>query len=210
MMELVVLMKHKPIFMIVTLVLVLIVAVAVISTIWPRSEERFFELGILGKDMTADEYYPNRNSTLEVGSQVNWYIHVLNHMGSVQDVFLRVKLLNSTMEPPNDQTHEPSPFASFVGLPISLDVDDVQLIPFSWSILDAVSQNGSIVIKRLMVNDQTVDVDVSTDSNSLFRMVFEIWVYDQSTQEYTFEWDSGKNYSSASLYAWFNVSLPVD
>jgi len=196
--------------MIVTLVLLLIVAVAVISTIWPRSEESFFELSILGKDKTADEYYPNRNSTLEVGSQVSWYLHTLNHMGSVQNVSLRVKLLNSTMEPPNDQRHEPSPFAFFVELPLSLDVDDAQLIPFSWSILDAVSQNGSVVIKSLIVNNQTVEVDVSADSNSLFRMVFEIWVYDQSTQEYTFEWESGKNFSSTSLYIWFNVSLPMD
>ena len=203
-------MNRNPIFVIVALVLLLIVAVAFISTIWPKSEERFFELGILGKDKTADEYYPNRNSTLEVGSQVSWYVHILNHMGSVQDVYLRVKLLNSTMKEPDDQTHEPSPYASFVELPLSLDVDDVQLIPFSWSILDAVSQNGSTVIERLMINDQTVEVDVSADSNSLFRMVFEIWVYDQSTQEYTFEWDSGKKTSSASLFMWFNVSSLVD
>ena len=202
-------MKRNPIFVIVALVLLLIVAVAFISTIWPRSEERFFELGILGKDETADEYYPNRNSTIEVGSQVSWYIHILNHMGSAQNVSLRVKLLNSTMEPPNDQTHESSPFISFVELPLFLDINDVQLIPFSWSILDAVSQNGSIVIKRLMINNQIVEVDVSTDSNSLFCMVFELWVYDQTSQEFTFSWGSEEDFSSASLHMAFKVILPT-
>ena len=196
--------------MITILILFLIVTVAAIITVWPRSEEKFFDLGILGSNKTADEYYPNRNSTIEIGSQVNWYIHILNHMGTVQNVSLRVKLLNSTMQPPNDQIHEPSVAASFIELRLSLDVDDVQLVPFSWSILDAASQNGSVVIKRMMINNQTVEVDVSTESNSFFRMVFEIWVYDQSTQEYKFEWDSGKKISSSSLYMWFNVSLPLE
>ena len=196
--------------MIATLVLILIVAIATLNNIWIRSEEKFFELSILGKNEIADEYYPNRNSTIEVNSQVSWYLHTSNHMGSLQKISIRVKLLNSTMEPPNDQTHTPSPFDSFIELPISLDVDDVQLIPFSWSILEAVSQNDSIIIKSLMVNDQTFDVYVSTDSGSLFRMIFEIWFYDQSTQEYTFKWDSGKNFSSTSVYMWFNISLPLD
>ena len=196
--------------MIGALVLFLILAVAFISAFWPRYEERFIELSLLGKDKTAKEYYLNDNSTLKPGSQVSWHIYIHNHMGSLQNVTVRVKLLNSTMEAPDDRKHEPSPFASFAEFPLSLSVDDTLFIPFSWCILDAVSQNGSIILKRLMVNGQTVEVNVPAFSNSLFRMVFELWVYDQSSHGYKFGWESGKEFASVSVYMWFNVSSPAD
>jgi len=202
--------EYKPIFIIGALVLFSILVIAVVSAFWPRYEERFFELGLLGKDKKAEGYFPNDNSTLKVGSPVPWYIYVHNHMGSVQKVSVRVKLLNSTMEVPNDRKHEPSPFAFFVEFPLSLSVDETLFVPFSWSISEAVSQNGSIVIKRLMVNNQTVEVNVPAFSDHSFRMVFELWVYDQSSREYNFGWESEKEFYSVSLYMWFRVILPTD
>ena len=196
--------------MIGALVLFSILAVAVISAFWPRYEERFFELSLLGKDKKAEGYFLNDNSTLEVGSQVLWYIYIHNHMGSLQNVSVRIKLLNSTMEVPNDREHKPSPFASFVEYPASLSVDDTLFVPFSWGILDVVSQNSSIILKRLMVNGQTVEVNVSAFSDYLFRMFFELWVYDQSSHEYKFGWESEKEFYSASSYMGFRVTLPAD
>lgn len=192
--------------MIVTSVLVLVLMIAFISTIWPVSEERFFELSILGKDKTADYYYPNNNSTLEVGSQVSWHVNILNHMGSEQNVSLRIKLLNSTMELPDDQKHEPSPYSSFFELPLFLDVDEAQLIPFTWSLSEAISQNDSVIIQRLVLNDQVFDVYVPA-SDSLFSMVFELWVYDQASQEFTFAWGPEEDLSSISLNIAFKIIL---
>jgi hypothetical protein len=183
--------------------------VAAISTFWPRYEERFIELGILGQDEKAEGYFLNDNSTLEVGSQVHWYIYLHNHIGSVQYVSVRIKLLNSTMKMPNDQEHIPSPYAFFVEFPAFLSVNDTQLVPFSWGVSDAVSQNGSIILKHLIVNGQTVDVNVSASGDHFFCMVFELWVYDQSSHEYRFGWESGKEFSSASLNIWFRVGLPA-
>ena len=192
------------------LVLFSILVIAVISAFWPRYEERFFELGLLGKDKKAEAYYPNDNSTLKVGSRVFWYIYIHNHMGSVQNVSIRVKLLNSTMEVPNDREHKPSPFAFFVEFPLSLSVDETLFVPFAWSILETISQNESIIVKRLTVNNQTVEVNVQAFSDYRFRMVFELWVYDQSSHEYKFGWQSEKEFYSASLYIWFRVILPAD
>jgi hypothetical protein len=200
----------KTILIIGAFVLCLILVVAVISAFWPRYEERFFELGLLGKDKMAEGYYPNDNSTLGLSSQVSWYIYIHNHMGYVENVSVRVKLLNSTMEAPNDTEHEPSPFAPFVEFPLSLSVDDTLFVPFSWSISEAVSQKGSIILKHLIVNGQTVEVNVSAFGDYVFRMVFELWVYDQPSHEYRFGWVSGEEFSSASLNMWFRVSLPAD
>lgn len=201
---------HNPIFIIGALVLFLILAVAVLSAFWPKYEERFFELGLLGKDKKAEGYYPNDNSALEVGSPILWYIYVHNHMGSVQNVSVRVKLLNSTMAAPDDREHIPSPYPFLTEFPLSLSVDETILVPFSWSILEAVSQNYSIVIKRLTVNNRTVEVDVPAFSDNSFHMVFELWVYDQSSHEYEFGWRSDEELHSASSYIWFRVILPVE
>ncbi|MEM3704240.1 MAG: hypothetical protein QXX79_07490, partial [Candidatus Bathyarchaeia archaeon] len=125
---------HNPIFIIGALVLFLIIVVAVLSAFWPKYEERFFELGLLGKDRKAEGYYPNDNSTLEVGSQILWYIYVHNHMGSAQSVSVRVKLLNSTMEAPDDRKNKPSPYPSFIEFPLFLSVDETVFVLFSWSV----------------------------------------------------------------------------
>ena len=192
------------------LILFMTVALALISTFWPKYEERFFEFGLLGKDKMAESYYPNNNSTLNLGSQVNWYVYLHNHVGSFQEVIVRVKLLNSTMELPNNKEHKPSPFVSFIDFPLSLSVDDSKFVTFSWSILEAVSQNDSVILKSLMVNDQTFAVNVSALSNSFFRMVFELWVYDESSQEYLFGWESGEDFSSASIHLMFRANISED
>jgi hypothetical protein len=201
-----VLKAHKPVLIAAGLVLLLIVIVAVISSVWPTQEKRFIELGLLGKNKTAEAYFANANSTVEVGALNSWFIYVHNHMGAVQYVSVRAKLLNSTMEPPNDQEHQPSNATSFAAFPLSLSANETVLVPLSWSIMEAEAQNGSTLIKRLMVNEQPVDVDVSASVNSSFRMVFELWVYDQSSHEYRFGWGSGEEFSSASIYMWFGLN----
>jgi hypothetical protein len=202
--------KHKLIFVIVAIILFITLTISLISTFWPKYEERFFEFGLLGDDKRAESYYSNNNSTLNLGSPVTWYVYVHNHMGSFQDVIVRVKLLNSTMELPNNKEHKPSPYVSFVEFPLSLSIDDSQFVTFSWSILDVVSKNDSIILKSIMVNNQTVAVNVSTVSDSFFRMVFELWVFDKSSQEYLFGWGSGEDFSSASLYLLFRADLSED
>ncbi len=198
--------EHKSLLTLVGLVLLLIVIVAVISSVWPQQEKKFIELGLLGKNKIADAYFADANYTVEVGASNSWFIYVYNHMGAVQYVSVRLKLLNSTMEVPNDQEHQPSNTTSLAVFPLSLSINETMLVPFSWSIIDTEAQNGSTLIKRLMVNEQPVNVNVSASVNSSFRIVFELWVYDQFSHEYRFGWGSGEEFSSASIYMWFRLN----
>ena len=171
---------------------------------------QFIEFGLLGKDKIADNYFLYDNSTVSTDSQVDWYLYIHNHMGTSQDVIVKVKLLNSEMEIPNDQEHEPSPFAPFIELPFSLLNNDTLLVPFSWSITETILQDASILLKQLKVNDQSIEVDVSTFSYSFFRMVFELWVYDPVSQQYEFGWRSTEAFSSSSLHIGFRVNLDLE
>jgi len=135
-----------------------------------------------------------------------WHIYLHNHMGSDQSVLVRVKLLNSTMLVPNDLNHTASPQAPFLELPLVLTIDETVQIPFSWSIVEADPQNGSIF---LMVNNDPVTVDGVVFSDNRLRLVFELWVYNPLTDLYEFGWDSGKGYYSTSVYMWFSLAPAI-
>jgi hypothetical protein len=196
---------HKTVIIVAGLVLLLFITIAVISSVWPTQEERFIELGLLGKNKTADAYFADENANIDVGSLNSWFIYVHNHIGTAQNISVRAKLLNSAMELPDDRQHQPSNLASFVEFPLSLSVNQSVLFPFSWSITDTDIQNSSVVIKQLLVNNQQVTVDVSSMDYS-FVIVFELWVQNRVSGEYAFDWESGKGLSSASVNMWFNVS----
>ena len=189
---------HKTVVTIAGLVLMLIVIVTVISSVWPPQEEQFIELGLLGKDKTADAYFANENASINVGTQNSWFIYLRNHLGYAQNVSVRAKLLNSTMGLPDDQKNQPSNLTSFVAFPLSLSVNQSRLVPFSWSILDAAVHNGSAVIDQLLVNNQPVNIDAFSMNHS-FVMVFELWVQDSTSKEYVFGWESERDYLRLQL-----------
>lgn len=198
--------NHKTLIMIGAIIAILVVAVSLISTFWPRYEMQFIELGLLGKDKLAKDYFLSDNSTVTLGTRVNWYIYLHNHIEGSQEVIIKVKLINSTMQVPNDEEHVPSPSASFTEMPLSLLDNETLIVPFSWSVTELSSQGDSIFLRQLSINNQSVNVDVSTLSKTFFQMVFELWVYNKSSQEYKFGWQSSQGYSSASLQIGFRVA----
>lgn len=202
--------KNKSIIVTGTFILFLILTGVFLNISWPRYEDRFFELGLLGKDKMAKDYYLNNTSSLTLGSQIDWFIFVNNHIGSAQNVIVKVKLVNSTIDLPNDLDNQPCPFDSIAEFPFSISTNASLVVPFSWIIVEAISQKNSTIIKQLIVNDQIVEVNVSDFSNSFFRMVFELWVYNESLQEYEFGWESEKGLSSSSINMAFRVTLETD
>ena len=186
------------------LVLFLIIVVSAISSFWPTQEKRFFELGLLGKNRIADDYFVDANSTIGVGDLNNWFINIGNHMGKQYNISIRAKLINFTTKLPDDQENIPCPAPSFSELPLSLLANETLLVPFSWSVFEIEWQNGSIVIKTLLVNEQVIDVYVSALEPSL-RIVFELWVQDQSSGDYLFGWKSENGFFSASVYKGFRM-----
>ena len=190
------------------LVVVLIVIIALMSSVWPTNEDEFIEFGLLGKNKTADAYFPNANAELGVGAQSNWYIYVHNHMGSAQKVSVRIKLLNSTMQLSNERENEPSSYSSFFEWSSSLYANETALLPFVWSIAKATRQNNSVAIENLIVNGQEVKVDVESIFPYTFYVTFELWTFDSSLGEYKFGWESEKGLSFATLNMGFDVVLP--
>jgi hypothetical protein len=195
--------KHT--LLIIVLIIFFLLSTLIIIVFWPRYELEFIELGLLGKDKQATDYFFSDTSTVPLNIPIDWNIYIHNHMVNSQDIIIKIKLLNSTMQTPNNQKQIPSPYDSITDLPIFLKSNETLIVPISWSIDDLVFDSGLIILTRLIINDQKIPVNISTLSDSFFRMVFELWVFNQSLNEYQFGWYSGEEISSSSIYMGFRA-----
>jgi hypothetical protein len=190
---------------IISLFIILLVVGAFLHSVWPKQEDIFFELGLLGKNKTADTYLTNDNSTVTVGLLNNWYVYVYNHMSAEQDVIVRVKLINSTAILPDDIKHLPSSSAIITQFPLSLPNNQTVVFPFWWQITNAQSGDNATSIKSLKINDESVQVSVS-DQTSTFIIVMELWVKTANSGDYNYGWRANDGSFSASVLMGFKVA----
>lgn len=198
--------KNKIVFSLIIFTALLILIVSLFAFFWPRYEMKFFEVGLLGKDKMARDFFPDENSTISIFSPIDWHIYVHNHMGNNQDVTIRVKLIDSKSPLPNDREQKPLQSIPIIEYPLSLSIDETQFIPFFWTLLEVDVQGETTILKSIMVNDQIVVVDTPNYLDSTFRLVFELWIYNQSSKEYEFGWENGFGTSSSSLNITFSIT----
>ena len=205
------------------------VTVYVTDMYWPRYENTFFELGLLGKNMKADTYFRNDDPSLYIGTPVTWYIYVHNHMGTEQDVIIKAKLLNHTMKLPDDKEHLPNSNTPIIEYHIPLMKDETVIVTFSWSVLDAelvynyttveklVYRGEDIfiekepldatIIKSIIINGETHETSLVSYYDPNYWWVFELWVYDPNSATHVFGWTSKEGFDSASLRMSFRFHL---
>jgi len=177
------------------------------SVLNPPATEQFFAMWILGSGGLAEHYYPNDDPNLAIGSQVNWTLGVYNHMGGLQYVVLKVKLLNSTLKSPDELTNLPSDaHAVFEFSRVLLD-NETWTVPFLWKILQANQIAGSLMLTRISLNGNTLTGQlVEADSGYNFRFVFELWSYDEAANDLVFSWRTSSGQRSVWTQIWFNVT----
>jgi hypothetical protein len=176
----------------------------------PPPSEQFYAMYILGSNGLAEHYYPSDNSNLTVGEPVNWTIGVYNHMGSLQYVVVRVKLLNSTLRSPDELSGTPSsvaPVAEFVRVLVS---NETWTMPFLWKLLGVRSSAGRILITGISINQVTFTGDLAEAVSGInYRLVFELWFYDIATNGLVFSWRAQSGSHSVWTQIWFNVTTTV-
>jgi hypothetical protein len=194
------------------LTILIITSMVVGSITWvylnPRPEEQFFALGILGENMMAERYYPRNESTILMGDLVKWYVTVYNHMGSVQYVSIRAKLLNQTTPPPDDMNHTASAVPPFQEIRQVLADNETWTFPLDWSVEGMAWSNDSLRITALKLNNVTLTQDLNTTARQgyNFRIVLELWSYTNRTAGFQFGWRSGSELRSAWVQIWFNLT----
>jgi len=178
----------------------------VVTNYLPKRYEKFLALALLGEKGNADEYYPNNDMNIDIGEKVRWNIYVYNHMGESKYIAIRVKLVNSKLSPPNSTSCSPTPSQIDYEIRHVLLNNETWQHPFEWVILNIKQSNDSISITRLKVNSEFLNVDVNGNIGESFRLIFELWVYDEESEDFQFGWVLDQKKSRCAWnQVWFNV-----
>ena len=199
--------RSLPVF----LTFIILFEAAAYTALTPRPQERFFEFYVLGANRMASDYYPNNSSLIQVGAKLLWYVGVSNQMGTLQFVDVRVKLGNTTTNPPNDTTASPSP------APLVLDFKHFILdngtweIPFTWQVLNfTTSQGGHSPILQLRIGNTTYSIQntpiCTSPSSCTFRFIFELWTWNTALNDFQVGWWNGDQHRIAWLQLWFSLT----
>jgi len=174
----------------------------------PVPPDRFFAVWLLGSNGLAESYYPRGNPNIGIGEDVNWTLGVYNHTPTLEYVILKVKLINATTSSPNETTGAPTPVSPLSDFTRILLPNETWSIPFEWTIMNTTRTNSVVTITRLSINHNTVTGDLAEATSGYnFRFVFELWFFDENTNQVSFSWMSGNIQESAWTQIWFNATL---
>jgi hypothetical protein len=176
----------------------------------PRPQKEFFQIYVLGANHMAAGYYPNNDTNIRVGEQVNWYLGVTNFMGSVQLVALRIKLGNATISAPDDTNAAPSQAPLVIEFERFLQNNETWEFPFAWQILRTSPTAGSTHILGLLINSETILLsEASALGGRNFRFIIELWTWDTDSANFQFGWFAPIEHRVAWLQLWFNATSLV-
>ena len=181
----------------------------------PSAYDQYFALYTLGSAGLAEHYFPGDVVDILPRVQISWYVGVYNHMGTVQLVRVVFKLLNLSMLGPNQvNNNTASPRESFYETTRLLVSNDTWIFPVNWSVLNATeihfppSPPKATEIHSLTFNGQvlTDNVDVKALYGYNYRIVIELWVYDDSSGNFSFAWTANGEERSVYNQIWFNMT----
>ena len=175
-----------------------------------RPSDKFIQVYVLGFNGSATDYYPNNSSYLRVGESINWNIGVVNDMGSVQFVAIRVKLGNLTIDSPNDTLALPSPAPLVTQFERFIPDNGTWKIPFQWQLANfTTTTNGHLRTIDLSINNSTYTVQNPPSCLALsctLRLIFEVWTWNVDFSDFQVGWWDGAQHEIAWLQLWFNLS----
>jgi hypothetical protein len=198
--------REKRVTLLVLLITFLIVfeMIAYIATT-PKQQAQYFQLYLLGANGTATDYYPNNNPNLLIAENVQWHITVQNSMGSVQLVEIRVKLGNQTIHAPDESNH-PSSAPEIASFDQFLQNNETWNTPFYWSLSGALVSNNSTIITQMQIDNGTYNVNASSRDGVNFRIIIELWTFDENLNAFQYGWTAGSDHQAAWLQVWFDVT----
>lgn len=191
-----------------------IIALALFSVITILAQvpsyDQYLSLFTLGSAGTTENYFPNGLADILPGTQISWYVGVYNHMGTLELVRVVFKLLNSTMTGPNEVNNTASERSPFYEETRILTSNETWLMPISWSVLNATKTANFTEIHSLKFNGQTEASNETVTLEALhgydFRMVIELWVYDEQAGNFSYVWEANGVTRSSYNQLWFNMT----
>jgi len=198
---------YRIVFVLISFFLIICACVPLVTALLPTKEDPFLAVAVLGENKKAESYYPSDDPHIEVGEKVHWFIYLHNHMGELKYVALRVKLANSTFLTTNSISCNPNPAPIIYEVRRILLNNETWLYPFTWSIQSVESYESYLGIRRLTINDRNIETWVIAKENNNYRIIFELWVYDENIDDFQFGWRYRDEMRCALNQIWFYITL---
>lgn len=181
-----------------------------LASISPESKEQYINLYVLDKERTTKGLYPSNNSNIPVGTTVEWLIGIQNLMDKTEYVSLKIKLGNETHPNPDIinytlTTNELDVITEFQQV---VKKEERYEIPFFWYI-SQISVIGNHYQLVLNINNQEFECDVTAVDGHNFRLIFELWRFDQVTQDFIFKQSGDREGYGLWIQLWFNATTSI-
>ncbi len=199
--------QNRRTLLVVFIALLVLFETTVYAATTTQRVEQYFQLYVLGPNRIAADYYPNGNSSISQAESVRWYLGVTDFAGSVQFVEIRVKLGNQSLSSPDDLRATPSPSPIVTNLSQFIQQNQTWDLPFVWQISNISSLQGSARISQMQINNETYQLQgLSANNGYNFRLIFELWTWNEDTASFQFGWFAGTEHRVAWLQVWFNAT----
>ena len=174
------------------LLLIIIIFGAFISYKFPfnKSEDHFFNLGILDSKLNINDYFPGTDNIVPLKTNINWFLYLKNNMNEESYVKIKAKIIDYNQSIPNSITGTPSTVDAIWSKSFMLKNGETLITPFNWSIL-SISQNKNMAyIKKISINNSTIPLNIELNLYYNPRIVFELYIYNFKTEKFEFQWVS--------------------
>ncbi|MDT7892564.1 MAG: hypothetical protein RQ952_07555 [Thermoproteota archaeon] len=201
-------MKLNKNFLTLFIIVLIIYSAFAYLSLTNRPAEEFFVLSMLNKEKKAGEFFPNNNSTVKINEKIVWYISIASYFRTPQVVKIVVKLGNNETLVPNSTLGTPSNGTELYDWLIYITYGETKLFYFEWEILNVKVINETYYLKLQLNQSIIVDVNqVGAFKGKNFRMIFELWTLDPTTQKFMIGWNFQRQLRIAWLQQKFNVTL---
>jgi hypothetical protein len=178
----------------------------ILSIVINVDSDRYFTLAVLGEDRLAGQYFSS-DSTTSLNESINWNIIVKNNMGRTQLVSLRFKFLNETLSSPEMISCKPSIVPEFFELKMVIPKEENITIPISWSIKEIEIDDDNMIIKKLLIDDNLIDINIKSLYGFNYKIIVELWFFEEKTNSFVFGWTNKGEINCAWSQIWFNVTF---
>lgn len=199
----------KKIFISLSLIFLIIYSGIAYLLLSNRPSEEFFEIGLLGKNRKAIDYFPENTSMVTKGVNITWYIMVTSYFRTPQIIKIVIKLGNNKTSMPDESTGSPSNGTEIFSWYALLTYRDVRFFKFFWKITEieviedfyylTLDLNGTL-IKKVK--------EIGAYKGRNFVILTELWSLDSSSKDFILGWKMGYQRKVVWTHIFFNVTLP--
>ena len=191
-------------------VIVIIAAITstayIFSSMWPEYENQFIEIALLDGNHKTVDYFPNDEHIIHLGTPLHWNIYLHNYRAVESRIKIVTKILNSTDAKPDDFLGVPSTREPMASHEVTLEKNEKTFIPIDWSIYD-LHYNDIIYLDSILYNNNVIYLDNTESKDGHFVMVFELWVNNDVTGDYSYVYIIDNESRSSSVYMNFLLGI---